>query len=155
MGRIAAPRAHVAFIAMLLLPLAAACSDGDGGGSGGAAASTGSVSATSGGMGGGGGAAATCQERKKAADDEVKAVREANLSCGLDSECSSVFTSTECGGACPEPVNVEGVDAVEAAIADVNETHCANYKADGCPYAEPSCQQSMPACMAGVCILVF
>jgi hypothetical protein len=165
MRRIAARSTQVSFVVLLLLPLAAACSNGsDGGGTGGAAASSGTVSATvsaasggtgGGGGGGGGGAGATCQERKKAADDQVTAVREANLACAMDADCSSVFTSTECGGSCPEPVNAQGVDDVEAAIAEVNATHCANYQADGCPYAEPSCLQSTPACMGGLCILVY
>ncbi len=128
-----------------MIALSAACSsgvDGSGGGAGGAG-------------GAGGGSSATCEERGKSARDHVNAALMANLACSTEADCTTVETSTQCGGACAEAVSVQGMSAVTQAVTEANSTFCADYMADNCPYAEPGCAAGTLACTNGACVLVF
>ena len=94
----------------------------------------------------------TCQEREEAATDYVYSAVDENLDCTADSDCTTVMPSTDCMGACPVPVNVDGVDEVLAAIEYANATWCENYTEDGCPYATPDCLWFVPVCENGICV---
>lgn len=135
-----------------------ACSDtGDGGGSGGGGSNSGGGGNNSGGAGntGGAGGAATCQSRLMAAGDLVDAAIMQNLSCMADADCVLTWPETKCAGACPIVVNMQGVSAVEMAIADANAMYCNTYQQDGCPYATPSCALIMPVCQNNKCDFIF
>ena len=96
-----------------------------------------------------------CQERVNAATSYVSGVIEDNQACTTSSECTTIDPSTDCMGACPVPVNVDGVEEVEAAIDYANSAWCSNYTEMGCPYATPDCVEFEPACMGGICVRLY
>ena len=97
----------------------------------------------------------TCQERAEAATDYVYSAVEENLACTTDSDCTTVVPSTDCMGACPVPVSVDGLDAVLEAIDYANATWCDTYAEDGCPYATPDCLWFVPVCENGICVAQY
>ncbi len=97
----------------------------------------------------------TCEERVEAANDYVASVVADNLDCMTDTDCTAVSPGTDCMGMCPVPVNVDGVEEVQAAVAHANATWCADYIEDGCPYATPSCIAFEPVCVEGICVAQY
>jgi hypothetical protein len=52
------------------------------------------------------------------------------------------------------PLNKRGTQAIEAAIQHANETVCATYQQDGCPFRALPCMPPSPpplACKLGMC----
>ena len=95
----------------------------------------------------------TCEERVEASNDYIWSVIDENLSCEMSSDCTTVNPGTGCMGACPVPINLEGVDAVLEAVQYANAIWCEDFMSDGCPYATPSCLAFEPICEAGICAI--
>lgn len=93
----------------------------------------------------------SCQERVTRSSDDVNAVRQNNLSCTANTDCTTVSVSTGCQGACPVPVNQSGKSKVEQAVKQANQTYCATYRSDGCPYVSPRCVATQVFCSEKVC----
>lgn len=93
----------------------------------------------------------TCEERRESASLRVEAERVKHLECTQDSDCTIIDPSTQCGGRCPQPVLMNGLEPTRAVIEDVNETICKDYAAQGCPFATPGCAPIAAVCDAGRC----
>lgn len=94
----------------------------------------------------------TCEERIQESNAYVYGVIEDYQSCAVDDDCTMVSPGTQCRGACPVPVSVDGLEEVQAAVAYANETWCDGFMQDGCPYLTPSCVYFEPACRDGMCV---
>ena len=86
--------------------------------------------------------------------ERVDALMKANLSCSANSDCVRVGTGTGCAGACPRAVNKTGEPLVKAAVAEINQSICKDYRLHNCPYLSPSCAGGItPRCDNNVCKL--
>ena len=93
----------------------------------------------------------TCEERRESASQRVEAERVKHLECTQDSDCTIIDPSTQCGGRCPLPVLLNGLEPTRAVIENVNETICKDYAAQGCPFATPGCAPFAAVCDSGRC----
>ena len=93
----------------------------------------------------------TCEERRESASRRVEMERVKHLECTQDGDCTIFDPSTQCGGQCPQPILMSGLELTRAVIEDVNETICKDYAAQGCPFATPGCALVVAVCDAGRC----
>ena len=92
-----------------------------------------------------------CDNDGAAAFDHIDVAISQNLSCEIAEDCVEVQTSTNCQGACPVYVSIEGATTVEDAISEADALYCPEVGGD-CAYATPGCQALPPACVDGMCI---
>jgi hypothetical protein len=100
----------------------------------------------------------SCAERTSDARNAMLAAAsqayDADVGCTRDSDCILASDNGTCGDgyACGIVVNAAGAAALQAVIAKINATTCANFVADGCePPVAPPCAPSIPSCVAGKC----
>ncbi|MCC6523323.1 MAG: hypothetical protein IT373_11720 [Polyangiaceae bacterium] len=93
-----------------------------------------------------------CAGRADQARKRVLAAVEANLACRSDDDCQVVAVGSGCFDACTRAVNAEGVAAVAAARAAVDEADCRSFRSDGCRLEHPPCAPpAAAACREGRC----
>ena len=88
------------------------------------------------------------------ADEAVNALSpaEAQKSCTKDSDCILVFDDTACFRGCGAIVNLAGAAALDAAIAHVNATTCAAFRAASCGGGPGPCHPILgPSCVERQC----
>jgi hypothetical protein len=96
-----------------------------------------------------------CSERTIAAQNATVAAEwqaEANLACQADSDCVVAPNSNACSNSCGVVLNQAGAAQLQAAIAQINATTCANFVDDGCQVnPAPPCTPLLPSCVFGAC----
>ncbi len=92
-----------------------------------------------------------CRKRLRMSQRRINRVVEKTRPCRADNECTRVDTSTGCQGSCGAFVNRRYAERVQNFISHVDERYCTGYQEDGCPFSTPACQQSVGACVRGLC----
>lgn len=94
----------------------------------------------------------TCEERSGYAEEYIDRVVASNQRCNWDDDCLTMTIITQCGNMCARAVNVEGVDAVDQAVAYVDDVWCGDGQALGCGYLTPTCDMpGIAYCDQGTC----
>jgi hypothetical protein len=98
--------------------------------------------------------ASACEDRLSFAVETIEDVAErANGECSQDADCTLVFTSTSCRGACEAPILASNLDAFVRAQQAIDERACTHYMEDGCSYATPRCMQMRAVCQEQRCAM--
>ena len=101
---------------------------------------------------GGPAGAPSCDARREAARRQVQEVIDAHRQCATDADCAPIGFATRCFDSCTRAVNASGVQATQEVIQRVNETTCATYQQDACPFVIPPCAPPLsPVCKQGAC----
>lgn len=99
--------------------------------------------------------ASACEDRLSFARQTIEDVAlRANGQCTQDADCTLVFTSTQCQGACEAAILAENRDAFLRAQEAIDERACTRYMDDGCSYSTPRCMQMRAVCQAQRCEMV-
>jgi hypothetical protein len=82
----------------------------------------------------------------------VQEAIDAHRRCATDAECTPIGFATLCFDACTRAVSASGIQAVQETLQRVNETVCATYRQDACPFVAPPCVPPRPpVCKQGAC----
>lgn len=99
--------------------------------------------------------ASACEDRLTFARQTIEdVVDRANGECTQDADCTLVFTSTGCQGACEAPILASNRDAFLRATEAIDERACTNYMEAGCSYSTPRCMQMQAVCQERRCEMV-
>ncbi len=93
-----------------------------------------------------------CHEIDAFVRQRLEAAADAQGGCELDADCVAANTTSACGNYCDLAVHVRGVEAFEAAAADIGLADCSSLDRSSCRPSRADCDLSGDVrCVAGLC----